>query len=148
MESHLLDVASPKYTIFTSNVQVWLALIPATLDRTKPSGCETLCKKNESKNESGSQQAIKVPRILSITCRYTSFKHNIYREASSYDYMNPSQFKVLKNLFATAILCRKNPLAALLAPRQILFGSMTVLVSYYVTGTIVRTKVGLDQALT
>ena len=60
----------------------------------------------------------------------------------------PSQSKVLKGLFATAILCRKNPLAALLAPRQILFGSMTVLVSFYVTGTIVPKTVGIDQALT
>ena len=46
------------------------------------------------------------------------------------------------------MLCGKTPLAPLLAPRQILFGSMTVLVAFYVTGNIVPNTVGLDQAST
>lgn len=53
--------------------------------------------------------------------------------------------KVLKNIAGTLALCGKTPLAALLAPRQILFGSMTVLVAFYVTGTIVPATVGLDS---
>ena len=62
--------------------------------------------------------------------------------------LTPNPIQVLKNIAGTLALCGKTPLAALLAPRQILFGSMTVLVAFYVTGQIVPATVGLDSVLT